>query len=112
VAAPSEEWFSLRGEQVKLPGSSWGIDPATASGDYCGSLQSFYATGLLQIWVAVGAPDIGDGRWRRSPMSTVAKDLLVIFVFSRGFRAYSLGQLSVFHVLLSYLYVYAYVFLI
>ena len=60
--------------------------------------------GLLQIWAAAGALDAGDGRWRRSRTSMVAKDLLVIFVFSRGFRAYLLGQLSLFSVP-SYLYV-------
>ena len=63
------------------------FNPPMVTGDYCSSIQSFLATGVLQIWVISGALGASDGwRWS-SPMwfeCTAARDFLVIFVFSRA----------------------------
>ena len=80
------------------------INPASASGVYCGSFQSYYAMGFLQIWVVAGVHCAGNGQRWSSPMRlmcTVARD--VICIFYRGFCASSLGQLSPYPVP-SYLY--------
>lgn len=56
----------------------------STSGVYCGSLQSYYAMGLLQIWMAASVPSAGDGRKWRSPTRltcTETRDLLVFFCF-------------------------------
>jgi len=71
--------------------------------------------GLLQIWVASGVLSAGDGRRRCSPTllpCKKARDYLVISIFSRGFFAFLVGQLSLYCVC-SYLYVSeSYVFLV
>ena len=76
------------------------------SGVLCGSFQSLLAMGLLQIWVASGVLGARDGRRRRSPtrlQCKEARDYLVISIFSRGFFAFLVGQLSLYPVC-SYLY--------
>jgi hypothetical protein len=84
-----------------------GINPASASGVYCGSFQSFYAMGLFQIWAAAGVSVAGEGwRWCSST-SMEARDFLVNFVSFRGFYAKSLRQLSLIPVS-SYLYLYVF----
>ena len=70
------------------------LNPST--GDYCGSLESFPAMGLLRIWASSG--DSGDGNgWRWSPpmpmMGRVLKGFVVISISFRGLGANRLLEL-------------------
>jgi hypothetical protein len=90
-----------------------GFNPPSMAGVYCSSLQSCLATGLFQIWAAPGDLGASDG-WRWSPptptrlVGMVARDLIVISVFFRGFYAISSGHPSLYPVL-TYLYPSVYV---
>ena len=95
---------------------SFNDDFNPSTGVHSGLLQSFLAMGLLQIWAASGDFGAGDGRRWSSPtrmVCTMAKDVVVIFVFFRGFCASWSGQLYL-HPVLTYLYLFVsvYVFLI
>lgn len=74
--------------------------------------QSSYAMGFLQIWAAAGALNAREGRqwWFSNELG--GQKLSGVPVFSRGFCACSIGQLSLFPVS-TYLYVsvFMYVFL-
>ena len=82
------------------------FNPSTAV--HSGSLQSFLALGLLQIWAASGDFGAVDGRRWSSPtrmVCTVAKDVVVIFVFFRAFV--KVGRDSCTYILFSHICVWA-----
>ena len=82
------------------------FNPSTAV--HSGSLQSFLALELLQIWAASGDFGAVDGRRWSSPtrmVCTMAKDVVVIFVFFRAFV--KVGRDSCTYILFSHICVWA-----
>lgn len=82
--------------------------PASASGGFCGSSQSFIAMGFLQIWGSLGVfvfnSDVRRGfgggarRWRLLAKSgfTGSRGLFAISVSARGLCVSRVGQLSMY----------------
>lgn len=82
--------------------------PSPEAGVYCGSIQSFYALGFPLLWVR-RSPEllvpVGRRRFPANMKSSVSRDLVVIFNFSRVLRARWFGQLSLLYPSSWFLYV-------